>query len=118
MSSSVTQGFGLFTIIDNQVFAQIFRWLFIVFTGLEGFWAILLYLIVRNERLDKTERHKDDIDRRLQKGSKYRTPSISSDDQRVDIKSRQLRYLKSDSPRNLIMALDKLKISYHANPDE
>jgi hypothetical protein len=60
LSSCVTQGvgwlFGPFITFLSPTGADVFEWFFIVFNGLEGLWSILLYIIIRSQRIDEQKR--------------------------------------------------------------
>jgi hypothetical protein len=60
LSSCVTQGlgwlFGPFITFVNPTAGNVLGWFFIIFNGLEGVWAILLYTIIRSQRLDESRR--------------------------------------------------------------
>ncbi|CAF0750346.1 unnamed protein product [Rotaria sordida] len=63
LSSAVTQGIGwligpILTFVNADV-GNILSWFFIVFSGLEGVWTILLYIIIRSEHMDKPKRYID-----------------------------------------------------------
>jgi hypothetical protein len=57
LSSCITQGigwlFGPFITFINPTAADVLGWFFIIFNGLEGVWTILLYLIIRSQRVDE-----------------------------------------------------------------
>jgi hypothetical protein len=57
LSSCVTQGlgwlFGPFISFLNPVAGNILSWFFIILNGLEGFWSIVLYLLIRLQHLDE-----------------------------------------------------------------
>jgi hypothetical protein len=60
LSSCVTQGIGwllgpLITVINSDQ-ANVLGWFFIIFNGLEGLWAIILYAIIRSQRIDEQKR--------------------------------------------------------------
>jgi len=56
LSSCVTQGigwlFGPFISFVNPIAGNILAWFFIILNGLEGFWTIVLYLLIRSQRID------------------------------------------------------------------
>jgi hypothetical protein len=60
LSSCITQGlawlFGPFITFINPTARNVLGWFFIIFNGLEGVWAILLYMIIRSQRLDESRR--------------------------------------------------------------
>jgi hypothetical protein len=60
LSSCVTQGigwlFGPFITFVNPIAGNILAWFFILFNGLEGFWTIVLYLMIRAQRIDEQNR--------------------------------------------------------------
>lgn len=60
LSSCVTQGigwlFGPFISFVDPTAGQVLEWIFVVFNGLEGLWSILLYIIVRAQRIDEQKR--------------------------------------------------------------
>jgi hypothetical protein len=57
LSSCVTQGigwlFGPFISFLNPIAGNILSWFFIILNGLEGFWSIVLYLLIRLQHLDE-----------------------------------------------------------------
>jgi hypothetical protein len=75
LSSCVTQGigwlFGPFITFIDPTAANVLGWLFVIFNGLEGVWTILLYIIIRSQRMDESKRVSESR-RRIQK-----IPSIS-----------------------------------------
>lgn len=60
LSSCVTQGigwlFGPFISFANPTAGEVLEWFFVVFNGLEGVWSILLYIIIRSQRIDEQKR--------------------------------------------------------------
>jgi hypothetical protein len=114
-SSCVTQGFGwlfgplILAASDNMNAVNTLAWLFVIFNGLEGLWAILLYLIVREERINETPRERDDRN--------GRPPDDDDDDQRFNAEHR-LKNLASDSPRNSYVDHDGIKLSHRPNREE
>ena len=60
LSSCVTQGvgwlFGPFISFADPTAGSVLEWFFVVFNGLEGVWSILLYIIIRAQRLDEHKR--------------------------------------------------------------
>ncbi|CAF1438636.1 unnamed protein product [Rotaria sordida] len=58
--SCATQGigwlFGPFLTFANEDTANVLGWFFIIFNGLEGLWMILLYIIIRSQRMDEQKR--------------------------------------------------------------
>jgi len=60
LSSCVTQGigwlFGPFISFVSPTGGEVLEWFFIVFNGLEGLWSILLYIIIRAQRIDEQKR--------------------------------------------------------------
>ncbi|UJR22854.1 hypothetical protein I4U23_025883 [Adineta vaga] len=60
LSSCITQGIGWvfgpsITFVDREA-ADVLGWLFIIFTCLEGFWTIVLYIIIRSQHMDEQKR--------------------------------------------------------------
>ncbi|CAF1286760.1 unnamed protein product [Rotaria sp. Silwood1] len=60
LSSCATQGIGwllgpVLTFVKEDT-ANVLIWLFNIFNGLEGFWAIILYIVIRSQRLDEQKR--------------------------------------------------------------
>jgi hypothetical protein len=57
LSSCLTQGigwlFGPFLTFTNPSAGEVLGWFFIVFNGLEGLWAIILYIIIRSQHMDE-----------------------------------------------------------------
>jgi hypothetical protein len=60
LSSCVTQGigwlFGPFISFVNPTAGNVLEWFFIILNGLEGVWAILLYIIIRSQRIYEQKR--------------------------------------------------------------
>jgi hypothetical protein len=60
LSSCITQGigwlFGPFITIFSPTAGNILGWFFIIFNGLEGFWSILVYVIIRSQHMDEQKR--------------------------------------------------------------
>jgi hypothetical protein len=60
LSSCITQGigwlFGPFITILNPTAGNILGWFFIIINGLEGFWSILVYVIIRSQHMDEQKR--------------------------------------------------------------
>lgn len=60
LSSCVTQGigwlFGPFITLVNPNAGRVLEWFFIIFNGLEGVWSIILYIIIRSQRIDEQKR--------------------------------------------------------------
>ncbi len=125
LASCVTQGFGwlfgplILAASDNMNAVNTLAWLFVIFNGLEGLWAILLYLIVREERIDETPRQRDDrIGRPLDDDNDDDDDQPNPpDDQRFDMELR-LKNLASDSPRNSYVDHDEIKLSHRPNREE
>ena len=56
LSSCFSQGIGwLFgpsiTFVDDPTAEKVLGWFFIIFNGLEGLWAIILYIIIRSQHV-------------------------------------------------------------------
>jgi hypothetical protein len=55
LSSCITQGigwlFGPFISFINPVAGNVLGWFFVLLNGLEGFWSIVLYLLIRSRRI-------------------------------------------------------------------
>ena len=122
LSSCVTQGLGwlfgplILAASDNANAVNALSWLFVIFNGLEGLWAILLYLIVRKERINETPRDRDDRNRRLPYNDDDDQPN-PPDDQRFDMELK-LRNLASDSPRNSYIDHDGIRLAHRSNREE
>jgi hypothetical protein len=60
LSSSITQGIGWlvgpFISLISPTAGNVLGWFFIIFNGLEGLWAIILYIIIRLQRIDESKR--------------------------------------------------------------
>jgi hypothetical protein len=60
LSSCLTQGigwlFGIFLTFADSTPAEVLGWIFVVFNGLEGLWAIILYIIIRSQHMDEQKR--------------------------------------------------------------
>jgi len=60
LSSCLTQGIGwlfgpVLSLVDPTA-GEVLGWFFIVFNGLEGLWSLLLYVIIRSQRMDEQKR--------------------------------------------------------------
>ena len=60
LSSCFTQGIGwlfgpVLSFVDPTA-GEVLGWFFIVFNGLEGLWSLLLYVIIRSQRMDEQKR--------------------------------------------------------------
>jgi len=62
LSSCITQGigwlFGPFITVLSPTAGNMLGWFFIIFNGLEGFWSILVYAIIRSQHIDEPKRVK------------------------------------------------------------
>ncbi|CAF5187697.1 unnamed protein product, partial [Rotaria magnacalcarata] len=60
LSSCVTQGigwlFGPFISFVSPTGGDVLEWFFIIFNGLEGVWSIILYIIIRSQRMEEQKR--------------------------------------------------------------
>ena len=60
LSSCLTQGiawlFGPFLTFASPKAGEVLGWFFVVFNGLEGFFSIVLYILIRFERIDEQKR--------------------------------------------------------------
>jgi hypothetical protein len=60
LSSCITQGigwlFGPFITILSPTAGNVLGWFFIIFNGLEGFWSIVVYTIIRSQHMDEQKR--------------------------------------------------------------
>ena len=60
LSSSITQGIGWlvgpFISLISPTAGNVLGWFFIIFNGLEGLWSIILYIIIRSQRMDESKR--------------------------------------------------------------
>jgi hypothetical protein len=112
LSSCVTQGlgwiFGPLIIVANPTAADALAWLFVIFNGLEGFWAILLYLIVRKEKMDRNIRDRRENYLEFEDIEMHK-PQNPVDDERHEIRTQKLKSLRSDSPRNSFTDLAGVK---------
>jgi hypothetical protein len=120
LSSCVTQGLGwIFGILIsvNPNSADALGWLFVIFNGLEGVWAILLYIVVRNEHMEDTPRANDDRERRRADREDYR-PAIVNRNRRHSDQNEALRNLASDSPRNSFTDLNAIQLVHRPNRNE
>jgi hypothetical protein len=101
--SASTQGFGwlLGPVISvaSPNAANVLGWFFIIFNGLEGVWAILLYIVIEKEGINMNERDRDDM-YRPSRDHEDDEPQIQFDDIRFDENRDPLTMMKSDSPRN------------------
>jgi hypothetical protein len=57
LSSCVTQGigwvFGPFISLVGTTVGDALGWIFVILNGLEGLWSILLYVLIRSQRIDE-----------------------------------------------------------------
>lgn len=77
IASSISQGLGWITgpflLIRNPDVGRGFEWVFVICNGLEGLWTILLYIVIRQQRLDETKRTTAVRDRMKRKKSIIKT---------------------------------------------
>jgi hypothetical protein len=103
LASCVTQGlgwiFGPLMLVANPDAAEVLGWFFIIFNGLEGVWAILLYIVIVREGINDNERDRDFLHRHS-RDNEIELPEVQLDDIRFDREPDQLCILRSDSPRN------------------
>ncbi len=121
LTSCVTQGFGwLFgpmIFVANQDAAKVLEWFFVVFNGLEGVWAILLYIVVEREGMNDTERYRDSKAKRL-RGDEIDVPQKPLNGILDGRRSESLANLNSISPRNSFTDFSETQIhhrSYEVN---
>jgi hypothetical protein len=96
LSSCITQGigwlFGPFITILNPTAGNILGWFFIIFNGLEGFWSILVYIIIRSKHVDEPKRVKASRQiKKMEKGisDKYKKSFIEIDKNRSEVSERE-----------------------------
>jgi hypothetical protein len=84
LSSCLTHGigwlFGPFLTFANPTPGEVLGWLFIVLNGLEGLWAIILYLIIRSQNIHEHKSNESIRKRNTTscKNVKYRTNQTKS----------------------------------------
>jgi hypothetical protein len=95
LSSCFTQGigwlFGPFIQFTNVEGAEVFGWIFIIFNGLEGFYAIILYILIRAQHIDEQKRVMSQRDYKKSKNSKsdkYKQSSIDVNQNQSSIKTK------------------------------
>jgi len=56
--SSISQGISWLTgpFLSITIIGNAFEWIFVICNGLEGFWLILLYIIIRRQHIDEEKR--------------------------------------------------------------
>ncbi len=108
LASASTQGFGwLFgpvISVASPEAANVLGWFFIIFNGLEGLWAVLIYIIVEKEGLNDARRRIDYITEQ-QKYDDDDNDDVDRIDLRLDNLDSERRHdpltnARSDSPRH------------------
>ena len=64
LSSCITQGVGWFfgpflSLMSPSSSGKVFAWFFDLFNGLEGVWTLLIYIIIRSQRIDESRQVSD-----------------------------------------------------------
>ena len=93
LSSCVTQGvgwlFGPLISIASPTAGTVLMWFFIIFNGLEGLWAVILYIFIRKEGLDEDKRAPSSTVSPVTKFDReYDSPSLRRSDRRTDLRKR------------------------------
>jgi hypothetical protein len=123
LSSCITQGvgwiFGPFMLLVNPSAADVLGWFFIIFNGLEGVWAIILYILVRKEGMDENVRNKDQhrLDYIINNDAVQPHPDDEDRDRQYEGDGND----RHDSPRQSFNDLADLKtdtLSYQDNDDD
>jgi hypothetical protein len=88
LSSCLTHGigwlFGPFLTFANPTPGEVLGWLFVIFNGLEGVWAIILYMIIRSGNMhehkyvESARKWKESKNTASFKNKKYRTTQTKS----------------------------------------
>lgn len=119
-----TQGFGwLFgpvISIANPSAGEVLGWFFIIFNGLEGVWAVLLYIIVEREGLDHSPRsavYKDRKSSIYDKNKQYMDDQEEHELKDVDKNNRRnpITNVRSDSPRHSFTDLPEHDVIHRVN---
>ena len=118
LSSCVTQGigwlFGPFISFVSPTGGEVLEWFFIVFNGLEGLWSILLYIIIRYQRMDEQKRVTAAIE--LSKttritGSKDKKSSDRNERRRSSAKVKDTEVVRRNVQKDSSLVYDDLRAS-------
>jgi hypothetical protein len=122
LSSCVTQGigwlFGPFLSFANPTAGQVLEWFFIVFNGLEGLWSILLYIIIRSQRIDEQKRVTAAVEITKSTSatdSKYRRSSNRNDRRRSSVRTGDIEIVQRNVRRDRTRVSDDLNESRTIN---
>jgi hypothetical protein len=122
LSSCVTQGigwlFGPFLSFANPTAGQVLEWFFIVFNGLEGLWSILLYIIIRSQRIDEQKRVTAAVEITKSTSatdSKYRRSSNRNDRRRSSVRTGDIEIVQRNVRRDRTRVFDDLNESRTIN---
>ena len=119
-----TQGFGwLFgpvISIASPTAGEVLGWFFIICNGLEGLWALLLYIVVEKEGLDHSPRHADYIARQSHVNHMDRDYTDDHEDfqlKNFDMNNRHdpIINVRSDSPRHSFADIPEQQVIHRAN---
>ncbi|CAF4336978.1 unnamed protein product, partial [Rotaria sp. Silwood2] len=106
LSSCVTQGvgwlFGPFISFVSPTAGEVLEWFFIVFNGLEGVWSVLLYLIIRSQRIDEQKRVTAAVEITRSssiRASRYERRSDREDRRRSSARIREVEVVQRNVPR-------------------
>ena len=124
LASCGTQGFGwLFgpvISLATPTAGEVLGWFFIIFNGLEGLWALLLYIVVEKEGLDHSPRHLDYVAR--QPYTMDNDKDLKDDDKNFELTNLATEYrrdpltgVRSDSPRYSFADLPEQQIIHRSN---
>ena len=129
LSSCVTQGigwlFGPFISFVNPTAGEVLEWFFIVFNGLEGLWSVLLYIIIRSQRIDEQKRvtAATEIKKTLSTTmSKNREPSGRNDRRRSSVGTGDIEVIQRNVRREPERIFDDIgenrTINWHTNEED
>jgi hypothetical protein len=129
LSSCLTQGigwfFGPFLTNINPTAGQVLGWFFIVFNALEGFWAIILYIIIRSQHMDEQKRVislRDDKKLKSRKSDKYKNLSTDVNKNESGIEKRSTEVVDQDIEQQISYLFDDLhdlqSMSWPVNDDD
>ncbi len=129
LSSCVTQGigwlFGPFITFVSPTAGNVLEWFFIVFNGLEGLWSILLYIIIRSQRMDEQKRviAATELTKSTRiRGSKYKLSSDRNDRRRSSVRTGDIEIIQRNvrsEPEHIFEDLNESRtINWPVNEDD
>ncbi|CAM4822584.1 unnamed protein product [Rotaria magnacalcarata] len=125
LSSCVTQGigwlFGPFISFVSPTGGDVLEWFFIILNGLEGVWSIILYIIIRSQRMEEQKRvtaavelTKTTSSKTSERGKSYEKDRRRSNTERQNT-GIEKRNVRRESVRMFDDLSERISIDWHEN---